>query len=135
MLSISHEAYNLTNESQSYERPRENKKIRIFSRYFPYVPRLFPWWYCGAPSLRFYPPLSYLTATFISWMFQTSAVEAYQYTDFFAFFLAGLSIYLKAIGNSRFSSLVSAGLYMLRHFINYSINTAAYLKTRMYDSY
>lgn len=90
-------------------------KIKIFSQYFPYIPRWFPWWYCGTPSLRFYPPLSYLTATFIGWITQISAVEAYEYTDFFAFFLAGLSIYLfmRKIGNSRLSSLASAGLYML----------------------
>jgi len=90
-------------------------KIRIFSQYFPYIPRWFPWWYCGTPSLRFYPPLSYLTAAFIGWISQTSAVEAYKYADFFAFLFAGLSIYLfmRKIGNSRFSSLASAGLYML----------------------
>lgn len=90
-------------------------KIRIFSRFFPYVPRWFPWWYCGTPSLRFYPPLSYLTANLIGWLFQMSALEAYQYTDLFSFYLAGLFMYLfmRAIGNSHVSSLASAVFYML----------------------
>ncbi|HIE19370.1 TPA: hypothetical protein EYP75_06550, partial [Candidatus Bathyarchaeota archaeon] len=90
-------------------------KIRIFSQYFPYIPRWFPWWYCGTPSLRFYPPLSYLTATSLGWLFQTSPVETYKYTDLFFFFFAGLFTYLfmKAVGNNRFSSLISAVFYML----------------------
>jgi len=90
-------------------------KVRIFSECFPSVPRWFPWWYCGTPSLRFYPPLSYLAAASASWLFQISALEAYEYTDLLAFYLAGLFMYhfMRMMGNSRLSSLASAMLYML----------------------
>ena len=90
-------------------------KIRIFSQFFPSIPRWFPWWYCGTPTLRFYPPLSYFIASSISWLFKTSALEAYQFTDFFSFYLAGLFMYhfMKALTNSRFTGVSSAILYML----------------------
>jgi uncharacterized membrane protein len=90
-------------------------KIRILSEFFPSIPKWFPWWYCGTPSLRFYPPLSYLAATFICWISQVNPVEAYQITDLFSFFLTGLSMYLfmKSLGFHRFSSFASAVFYML----------------------
>jgi uncharacterized membrane protein len=90
-------------------------KIRIFSEFFPSIPRWFPWWYCGAPSIRFYPPSSYLAATFMGWLFQASTIEAYQLTDLFSFFLAGFFMYLfmKSLGFHRFSSFSSAVFYML----------------------
>ena len=90
-------------------------KIRVFSQFFPPIPRWFPWWYCGTPSLRFYPPLSYFIASSISWLFRTSAMEAYQFTDFFSFCLAGIFMYhfMKALTSSRFAGVSSAILYML----------------------
>lgn len=90
-------------------------KVRVFSQFFPSVPKWFPWWYCGAPSLRFYPPLSYLVATSVSWLFQASALEAYQFTDFFSFFLAGLfmHLFMRRVSGSRFAGVSSAVLYML----------------------
>ncbi len=90
-------------------------KISIFSNYFPTVPRWFPWWYCGTPSLRFYPPLSYLFATSLGGLFHLSALDAYKFTDFFAFFLAGLFMYLfmKTVTHSRLAGVSSAVLYML----------------------
>jgi uncharacterized membrane protein len=90
-------------------------KIRIFSQFFPSIPRWFPWWYCGTTSLRFYPPLSYFIASSISWLLKISALEAYQLTEFFSFYLAGLFIYhfMKVVTNSRFTGVSSAILYML----------------------
>jgi hypothetical protein len=90
-------------------------KIRILTEFFPSIPKWFPWWYCGTPSLRFYPPSSYLATTFICWISQVNSVEAYQLTDLFSFFLAGLSMYLfmKSLGFQRFSSFASAVFYML----------------------
>jgi hypothetical protein len=90
-------------------------KIRIFSQFFPSIPRWFPWWYCGTPTLRFYPPLSYYVPSSISWLLKTSPLEAYQFTEFFSFYLAGLFMYhfMKALTNSRFTGVSSAILYML----------------------
>ena len=98
-----------------YDSVMHFSKIRIFSQFFPSIPRWFPWWYCGTPSLRFYPPLSYFLLSSISWLFRISALEAYQFTDFFSFYLAGLFIYhlMKTLTNSRFASVSSAILYML----------------------
>ena len=98
-----------------YDSVMHFSKIRIFSQFFPSIPRWFPWWYCGTPSLRFYPPLSYFFSSSISWLFRISALEAYQFTDFFSFYLAGLFIYhlMKTLTNSRFASVSSAILYML----------------------
>ncbi len=90
-------------------------KIRIFSQFFPSIPRWFPWWYCGTTSLRFYPPLSYFVASSISWVFKISALEAYRFTDFFSFYLAGLFMYhfMKEVTSSRFAGVSSAIFYML----------------------
>jgi uncharacterized membrane protein len=90
-------------------------KVRVFLQYFPSVPNWFPWWYGGAPSLRFYPPLSYLVATSIGWLFKESALKAYQLTDLSCFFLAGLFMYLfiRRISGSHFAGVSSAALYML----------------------
>ena len=98
-----------------YDSVMHLSKIRIFSRFFPSAPRWFPWWYCGTPSLRFYPPLSYFVALSISWLLKIPALEAYQFTDFFSFYLAGLFTYhfMKALIKSRFASVSSAILYML----------------------
>ncbi len=89
-------------------------KIRVFSQFFPNMPRWFPWWYCGTPSLRFYPPLSYSVSSLVGWLC-ASPVEAYKFIDFFSFFLAGLFIYqfMKVLTRSRSSSVSSAMLYML----------------------
>jgi len=32
---------------------------------FPWLPKWFPWWYCGKPFLLFEPPLSYLSTAFL----------------------------------------------------------------------
>jgi uncharacterized membrane protein len=105
----------LTSIPSGFDSVMHFSKIRIFLQYFPLIPRWFPWWYCGTPSLRFYPPLSYLTATTVGWLFKTSTIRAYQFTDFFSFFLAGLFTYLfmKALGCGRISSVSSAVLYLI----------------------
>ncbi len=90
-------------------------KIQMFSQFFPSVPRWFPWWYCGTPSLRFYPPLSYFFASSIGWLFETPILEAYKFIDFFSFYLAGFFMYhfMAALTTSRFVGVSSAILYML----------------------
>jgi hypothetical protein len=89
-------------------------KIRVFSQLFPSLPRWFPWWYCGTPSLRFYPPLSYSVSSLVGWLC-ASPIEAYKLIDFFSFFLAGLFIYqfMEVLTNSHSASVSSAMLYML----------------------
>ena len=89
-------------------------KIRVFSQFFPSIPRWFPWWYCGTHSLRFYPPLSYFVASSVGWLFG-STLEGYRFTDFFSFYLTGLFIYhfVKVLTKSRFAGVSSAMLYML----------------------
>jgi len=98
-----------------YDSVMHLSKIRVFSQFFPSIPRWFPWWYCGTTSLRFYPPLSYFVASSIGWLLKMPALGAYQFTDFFSFFLAGLFMYhfMKALTSSRFTGVSSAILYML----------------------
>lgn len=89
-------------------------KIRVFSQFFPSIPRWFPWWYCGTHFLRFYPPLSYFVASLVGWL-SGSTLEGYRFTDFFSFYLTGLFIYhfVKVLTKSRFAGISSAILYML----------------------
>ena len=98
-----------------FDSPMHFSKVRIFSQSFPNLPRWFPWWYCGTPSLRFYPPLSYFFTNFIGWLLQLSPLEAYTFTDLFTFYITGLSLYvlMRRIGLTRPSSVASAALYML----------------------
>ncbi len=97
-----------------YDAVMHFSKIRVFSRFFPSIPRWFPWWYCGTHSLRFYPPLSYFVASSVGWL-STSALEGYRFADFFSFCLTGLFIYhfMKVLTNSSFAGVSSAILYML----------------------
>ena len=90
-------------------------KVRVFSQLFPSIPQWFPWWYCSTPSLRFYPPLSYLFATLTNGLLGTSPLVGYQLTDFFFFFLVGLFTYffVKKLTDSRCAGVASAMFYML----------------------
>lgn len=98
-----------------YDSAMHYSKVRIFSQLFPSIPQWFPWWYCGTHSLRFYPPLSYLFASSICGLFKTSALAAYQFTDFFSLFLAALFMYyfMRALTGSRFAGVSSAIFYIL----------------------
>ncbi len=104
-----------------FDSPMHLSKIRVFSQSFPSIPKWFPWWYCGTPSLRFYPPLSYLFATTIGWLLKAPALRAHQLTDLFSFFLAGLFLHLfmRRVTGSRFAGVCSAVLYMLSPQILY----------------
>jgi hypothetical protein len=98
-----------------YDSVMHLSKIRIFSQSFPRLPCWFPWWYCGTPSLRFYPPLSYFLTVATSWGLRVSALGAYQLADFLSFYLAGLFMYhfMRVLTVDRLPSASSAILYML----------------------
>lgn len=98
-----------------YDAVMHLSKIAIFTRSFPAVPDWFPWWYCGTPSLRFYPPASYLAATAASGLLHLSAVEGYRIAATATFLLAGLFAFLfvRALGCGRPAGLGAAALYML----------------------
>jgi len=98
-----------------YDSVMHYSKVRVFSQLFPSIPQWFPWWYCGTPSLRFYPPLSYLSATLTNGLLGTPPLVGYQLTDFFFFFLAGFFIYffMKNLTDSHFAGVASAIFYML----------------------
>lgn len=90
-----------------------SKTSRLWS-FFPSLPRWFPWWYCGTPLLKTYPPLMYVTNISITSIFHLEPWLALCITDTICFILTGCLIYLflRKIGLHELACLSSSILYL-----------------------
>ncbi len=89
------------------------KVTRLWS-FFPSIPAWFPWWYCGVPLLKTYPPLMYVTDISATYLFHLEPWLALGITDTICFLLTGcfIFLFLKRIGLHELACLSSAILYL-----------------------
>jgi hypothetical protein len=94
--------------------PMHLSKISRLWSFFPSLPGWFPWWYCGTPLLKTYPPLMYVTNISISSIFYLEPWLALGITDTICFVLTGCFIYLflRKIGLHELACLSSSILYL-----------------------
>jgi len=89
-------------------------KITRLWTFFPSLPAWFPWWYCGTPLLKTYPPLMYVTNISLTSLFRLEPWLALGITDTLCFVLTGCFIYLflRKIGLHGLACLSSSILYL-----------------------
>jgi hypothetical protein len=94
--------------------PMHLSKISRLWTFFPSLPAWFPWWYCGIPLLKSYPPLMYVTDTSVTSLFHLEPWLSLGVTDTVFFVLTGCFIYLflRRIGLQELACLSSAILYL-----------------------
>jgi len=94
--------------------PMHLSKISRLGTFFPSLPAWFPWWYCGTPLLKTYPPLMYVTNIFVTSFFHWEPWLALGVTDTICFVLTGCFIYLflRKIGIHELACLSSSILYL-----------------------
>jgi hypothetical protein len=89
-------------------------KITRLSTFFPSLPAWFPWWYCGTPLLKTYPPLMYVTNISLTSLFHLEPWLTLGIIDTVCFVLTGCFIYLflRKIGLHELACLSSSILYL-----------------------
>ena len=94
--------------------PMHLSKISRLWSFFPSLPTWFPWWYCGTPLLKTYPPLMYLTNILLTSTFNWEPWLTLGVTDTVCFVLTGCFIYLflRKIGLHELACLSSSILYL-----------------------
>ncbi len=94
--------------------PMHLSKISRLWSFFPSLPGWFPWWYCGTPLLKTYPPLMYVTNISTTSIFHLEPSLALGITDTICFVLTGCFIYLflRKIGLHELACLSSSILYL-----------------------
>lgn len=94
--------------------PMHLSKISRLWSFFPSLPGWFPWWYCGTPLLKTYPPLMYVTDISITSIFHIEPWLALGIIDTICFVLTGCLIYLflRKIGLHELACLSSSILYL-----------------------
>ncbi len=94
--------------------PMHLSKISRLWTFFPSLPAWFPWWYCGTPLFRTYPPLMYVTDIFMTSFFHLEPWVALAIVDTICFVLTGCFIYLflRKIGLHELACLSSSVLYL-----------------------
>ena len=94
--------------------PMHLSKISRLWSFFPSIPNWFPWWYCGTPLLKTYPPLMYVTNISMTSIFHLEPWIALGITDTICFVLTGCIIYLflRKIGLHQLACLSSSILYL-----------------------
>jgi hypothetical protein len=90
-----------------------SKTSRLWT-FFPSLPSWFPWWYCGIPLLKTYPPLMYSTNIFAVALFHLEPWLALGVIDTISFVLTGCFIYLflRKIDLHQLACLSSSILYL-----------------------
>jgi hypothetical protein len=104
----------LSQPAPGLDAPMHLSKISRLWTFFPSLPAWFPWWYCGTPLLKTYPPLMYVTNIFVTSLSHWEPWLALGVTDTIAFLLTGCFIYLflRKIGLHELACLSSSILYL-----------------------
>ncbi|UCE96852.1 MAG: hypothetical protein JSV51_04500 [Candidatus Bathyarchaeota archaeon] len=94
--------------------PMHLSKISRLWTFFPSLPMWFPWWYCGIPLLKTYPPLMYWANILVIALFRLESWLALGVIDTMSFVLTGCFIYLflRKIGLHELACLSSSILYL-----------------------
>jgi hypothetical protein len=94
--------------------PMHLSKISRLWSFFPSLPTWFPWWYCGIPLLKTYPPLMYWANIFAIALFRWEPWLALTVIDTISFVLTGCFIYLflRKIDLHELACLSSSILYL-----------------------
>lgn len=104
----------LSQPTPGIDAPMHLSKISRLWTFFPSLPSWFPWWYCGIPLLKTYPPLMYYTNIFAIALFHWEPWLALGIVDTMSFVLTGCFIYLflRKIGLHELACLSSSILYL-----------------------
>jgi hypothetical protein len=94
--------------------PMHLSKISRLWTFFPSLPTWFPWWYCGTPLLKMYPPLMYITNISVTSIFNLQPWIAVAITDTICFVLTGcfIFLFLRKIGIHELACLFSSIFYL-----------------------
>jgi len=94
--------------------PMHLSKISRLSNFFPFLPRWFPWWYCGTPLLSTYPPLLYYVNILTVALLHCEPWLALGIVDTAVFSITGVLIFLvlKKAGLHPVSGFSAGILYM-----------------------
>ncbi len=104
----------LSQPAPGVDAPMHLSKISRLWTFFPSLPTWFPWWYCGTPLLKTYPPLMYVTSVFVTSISHCEPWLALGVTDTICFVLTGCFIYLflRKIRLHELACLSSSILYL-----------------------
>jgi uncharacterized membrane protein len=104
----------LSQPAPGVDAPMHLSKISRLWTFFPSLPSWFPWWYCGIPLLKTYPPLMYYANIFAVALFHWEPWLALGVIDTISFVLTGCFIYLflRKIGLHQLACLSSSILYL-----------------------
>jgi len=104
----------LSQPTPGVDAPMHLSKISRLWTFFPSLPAWFPWWYCGTPLLKTYPPLMYVTNVSVTSISHWETWLALGVTDTICFALTGCFIYLflRKIGLHELACLSSSILYL-----------------------
>ncbi|MCW4052573.1 MAG: hypothetical protein NWE78_05125 [Candidatus Bathyarchaeota archaeon] len=104
----------LSQPTPGIDAPMHLSKISRLWTFFPSLPTWFPWWYCGIPLLKTYPPLMYWANIFVIALFRLEPWLALGVIDTMSFVLTGCLIYLflRKIDLHELACLSSSILYL-----------------------
>ncbi len=104
----------LSQPAPGLDAPMHLSKISRLWTFFPSLPSWFPWWYCGIPLLKTYPPLMYVANTFAITLLNWEPWLALGVIDTISFVLTGcfIHLFLRKIGLHELACLSSSILYL-----------------------